>query len=332
MKKLLYILTLIFLGQAAFSQQLPLYSQYMYNKFLINPALAGSDGYTSLNLTAREQWIGYSGSPRTYSLSFQTRFLKKNAQVKKSLFNRTVFRPKSDGKVGFGGYVFSDKNAAVQKSGFQTSYSYHFWLADYTQLSLGMALTGYFLKINVNEQSFEDPNEPLLNDYLRKGLFVPNVDCGVYLLNPKFDLGFSASQMFGTAARVGDYGYRNYKLYRHYYLFGSYNIMAGLKTEFEPSVLLMTSEMLKPQADVGVTYIYDNSFFAGLAYRTSGAVIANIRFRYIPSKVNKTTLFFGYAFDFTSNKIQNATYGTHEITVAVKFGDSLRKYRWLDRF
>jgi hypothetical protein len=43
-------------------------------------------------------------------------------------------------------------------------------------------------------------------------------------------------------------------------------------------------------------------------------------------------MYFGYAFDFTANKIQSATFGTHELTVAVKFGDSTRKYRWLDRF
>jgi len=55
------------------AQQLPLYSQYMFNKFLINPAVAGSDGYTSFNLTAREQWIGIDNSPKTHSLSYQTR-------------------------------------------------------------------------------------------------------------------------------------------------------------------------------------------------------------------------------------------------------------------
>ena len=92
------------------------------------------------------------------------------------------------------------------------------------------------------------------------------------------------------------------------------------------------SEQLMPQADIGLTYIYDQNFWAGLSYRTSGALIANIRFKYVPDWFKMTTMFFGYAFDFTSNKIQSATYGTHELTIALKFGDSSRKYRWLDRF
>jgi len=40
----------------------------------------------------------------------------------------------------------------------------------------------------------------------------------------------------------------------------------------------------------------------------------------------------GYAFDFTLQEIQRITYGTHEITLAVKLGESARKYRWLDRY
>jgi type IX secretion system PorP/SprF family membrane protein len=332
MRRLVYIIFFVFLAQISFGQQLPLYSQYLYNKFLINPAHAGSDGYTSFNVTAREQWIGYSGAPRTYSISWQTRLLKKGYKLRETIFNRTYYRPKSDGKVGFGGYVFSDKNGLVQKTGFQTSYSYHMWLQAYTQLSLGLAITGYYFSINANDKSFADPNEPWLNDNLRRGIFVPNADFGIYLLNPRFDVGFSAQQLFGSSVKLGEPAYRNYQMYRHYYLFGSYSFPSGVKTEFEPTLLVKMSEQLIPQADVGLTYIYDQSLWAGLAYRTGGAIIANIRFRYVPSRVNQTTLFFGYAFDFTSNKIQSVTYGTHELTIALKFGDSARRFRWIDRY
>ena len=331
-KRLVYIFFFVILGQISFAQQLPLYSQYLYNKFLINPAHAGSDGFTSFNITAREQWIGYTGAPRTYSISFQTRILKRSYELKKTLLSGTVYKAKNEGRVGFGGYIFSDHNGLVQRTGFQTSYSYHMWLQDNTQLSLGLALTGYYFSLNVNDKSFEDPSEPWLNDYLRRGVFVPNADFGIYLLNPKFDLGFSAQQLFGSAAKIGDYAYRNYQMYRHYYMFGSYSFVAGAKTELEPTMLMMMSEQLKPLADIGLTYVYDQNFWAGLAYRTSGAVIANVRFKYVPLHMKMTSLFFGYAFDFTANRIQSVTYGTHELTIAVKFGDSARKYRWLDRF
>jgi type IX secretion system PorP/SprF family membrane protein len=331
-KRLVYILIFVALKQISFAQQLPLYDQYLYNKFLIDPAQAGSDGYTSFNITAREQWVGYSGAPRTYSISWQTRILKRGYKIKKTIFNQTAFTPKNDGKVGLGGYIFSDKNGLIQRTGFQATYSYNMWLKKSTQLSLGLAFTGYHFAINANELSFEDSNEPWLNNNLRRGVFVPDIDFGIYILNPRFDFGFSALQLFGAAAKIGDYAYRNFRMDRHYYTFGSYNLIAGSIAEIEPSVLIKISEQLKPQADIGVTCIYDQKLWAGLTYRTGGGLIANIRFRYIPDHSNWTALYFGYAIDFTLNEIQRVTYGTHELTVALKFGDSTRRYRWLDRY
>jgi hypothetical protein len=87
----------------------------------------------------------------------------------------------------------------------------------------------------------------------------------------------------------------------------------------------MISEQMMPQADIGITYIFHDVFWAGVAYRTSKAVIATIG-------VRQKNIFIGYAFDFTLQEIQRVTYGTHEISVAMKFGDSSRKYRWLDRY
>ena len=313
-------------------QQLPIYSQYLYNKFLINPAHAGSDGYTSINLTAREQWVGYSGAPRTYSLSWQTRFMKKTSEVKQKSSHRTIYRPKTDGRVGLGAYIFSDRNGMIQRTGFQTTYAYHMWLDPNTQLSLGLALTGYHFVVNASEGSFENPIEPWLTDNLRRGVFVPDADFGIYLLNQKFDVGFSAQQLFGAAVKIGDYAYRNFHMNRHFYMFGSYYLPVALKQELEPSVLVKMSEELRPQADVGLTYIYDQSLWTGLTYRTGGGIIANIRLKYVPKQTSKTAMFFGYAVDFTLNQIQRVTYGTHELTFAVKFGDSSRKYRWLDRY
>jgi type IX secretion system PorP/SprF family membrane protein len=325
-RKQAIILILFLIGCTASGQQLPLYSQYLYNKFLINSAVGGSDGYTSLNLTAREQWVGYSGAPRTFSFSVQSRILKKSSSIKQTLGHRPVYRPKTDGKIGLGGYIFSDKNGLVQRTGFEFSYSYHMWVQKNTQLSLGLAVTGYHFKINEKEINFEDPNEPLLSNSLRRGIFVPDMNVGIYLLNANYSFGFSADQLFEASAKIGSYAYKNFNMSRHYYLFGSYDFSSGSSNIIQPSFILMISEkQLKPLADIGVTYIYNQDFWAGLAFRTSGAIIANVGLKY-------QNMYFGYAFDFTLQEIQRLTYGTHEITIAVKFGDSARKYRWLDRY
>ncbi len=326
MKKITAILVIAIAGMSfANAQQLPLYSQYLYNKFLINPSVAGSDGYTSFNLTAREQWVGYSGAPRTYSLSWQTRFLKRSYILKQVSPRRQVFRPKSDGKVGMGGFIFSDKNGLVRRTGFQISYAYHTWLRQETQLSMGLAMTGYQFKIDERDLNFEDSDEPWLNNDLRKGVFIPDAAFGLHLLNPRYTFGFSADQLFGAAAKLGSEAYKKLEMKRHYYIFGSYTFTDMRYHELEPSVLIKMSGQLEPQLDIGVTYIYNQSLWAGIAYRTCGVLITNIGVKY-------QNLWIGYAFDFSFQEIQRLTYGSHELTIALRFGDSSRRYRWLDRY
>jgi type IX secretion system PorP/SprF family membrane protein len=165
----------------------------------------------------------------------------------------------------------------------------------------------------------------LLNSDLRKGVFIPDASFGVHLLNAKYSLGFSADQLFQAAAKIGSDAYGRFKMSRQYYLFGSYIFEQGPYIELQPSFLFRMSQQYKPQADIGITYINNQAFWAGLAYRTSGAVIANIGVKY-------QKIFFGYAIDFTFSQIQRITYGTHEVTFAVKFGDNARRYRWLERY
>lgn len=325
MKKLLYISVLIFWGCLANAQQLPIFSQYLYNKFLINPAVAGSDGYTSFNLTAREQWVGYYGAPQTFAFSGQTRLMKRKYIVRQTTVKKQFNRPKSDGRIGLGGFIFSDRNGLMQRTGFQFSYAYHLWIERSTQLSMGLAFTGYQLKIDEKQISFQDPNEPWLNSDLRKGVFIPDAAAGVYVLNARYNAGFSVDQLFGAALKVGDAAYKKFNMARQVNIFGSYIFETGGHNEFQPSLLFRISTQLKPQADAGLTYIFNQSFWAGLTYRTSGAIIANLGIKY-------QNLWFGYSVDFTLQEIQRITYGTHEFTMALRFGDNSRRYRWLDRY
>jgi type IX secretion system PorP/SprF family membrane protein len=198
-----------------------------------------------------------------------------------------------------------------------------------TQLSLGLSFTGTYFRINTSALTMTDLNDPLLSSDLRRGVFIPDATFGVYLLNHQYNVGFSVGQLLGASAKIGNEAYTNYKTYRHYYMFGSYSFEYGKLVEFRPSVLLMMSEELKPVVnplvELGLNFVYNQAFWAGLSYRTSGAIISNVGVKY-------SNVYIGYSFDFTLSEIQSITYGTHELNVAWKFGDSARRYRWLDRY
>lgn len=327
MKGRIYIvLLLIMMPAGILGQQLPLYSQYMFNQYLINPAVAGSDGFTSFNLTAREQWLGYSGAPRTYSFSYQTRLLKRGYLIRGSSSGRKVLRQRSEGRVGLGGYVFNDRNGIIDRTGIQASYAYHFWLYGGTQLSFGLSGTAFHFRIDEDEIRFEDVDDPiLLNSDLRKGVFVPDANFGVYLLNYRYNLGFSVEQLFQSFAKIGNPGYDNMAMMRHYYLMGSYTFTLSPESDIQPNFLFRMSEQFRPQMDMGVKYLFREDFWAGLSYRTKDVMIASLGARF-------ENLFFGYSFDYSFNQIQRMTYGSHEIMIAMKLGSSSRRYRWLDRY
>lgn len=320
------ILTLYFGSGLVKAQQLPLYSQYMMNGFLLNPAVAGSDGYTTFNLTAREQWVGFKNAPRTHAFSIQTRILKKSFILKGTPVKRRAYKPSTKGKVGVGGYIFNDRNGLVTRTGIQLTYAYHIRLEE-TQLSFGLSGSAFQFRVSGEELTFfEDELEPLkLTGDLRKAIYVPDANFGVYLLNDKYSAGFSVAQLFQSALKFGNKSFDDYRMLRHYYLMGAYRFDLNIDYQIEPSILFKTTEQLLFQADINCKIYYKNIYWAGLSFRTSGALIAMAGVR-----VNQ--LYFGYAFDYTLTSIRKHSFGSHEVMIALKLGDNARRYRWIDRY
>jgi type IX secretion system PorP/SprF family membrane protein len=324
LKKLLYIAVFLagFLMEAS-AQQVPLYSQYMLNGFLLNPAVAGSEGYTAVNLTAREQWIGMDHAPGTYALSFQTRILKKSYISRSSSVRKRSTSNSSGGKVGLGGYLFSDRNGAVERTGFKGTYAYHLNFR-HSQLSFGLSLVMYQFRLNEDLIHLADPGDPLWLG-AHKSVFIPDADFGVYYTARNYWAGFSVDQLFESVLKIGDSGYDSYVLERNYYLIGGYDFELNRDLIFSPSTLLKYAENGKFQADVSGKFYFQQTFWAGLTYRTGQSII-------VLAGVSVDKFVFGYAYDISLNSLVKYNYGTHEFTFIAKFGDNARRYKWLNRF
>jgi type IX secretion system PorP/SprF family membrane protein len=324
LKKLLYIIILLtgFLLEAS-SQQVPLYSQYMLNGFLLNPAVAGSEGYTAVNLTAREQWIGMTHAPGTYALSFQTRILKKSYISRGSSVRRRKANSSRSGKVGVGGYLFSDRNGAVERTGLKATYAYHINF-NHSQLSFGLSAVAYQFSLNEDLIKLADPGDELWLG-AHKSVLIPDADFGVYYTARNYWGGFSVDQLFESILKIGDSGYDRYKMERNYYLIGGYDFEVNRDLIFSPSTLLKYAENGKFQADVSGKFYFQQTYWAGLTYRTGQAII-------VLAGVSIDKFVFGYAFDIGLNSIMKHSFGTHEFTFIAKFGDNARRYKWLNRF
>ncbi len=323
MRKILLILCIITLTILTAVSQVD-YSQYMMNLYLINPAFAGSEGYTSFDLTARQQWLGFEDAPMTQSISGQTRITKTSYVSKSRSVRKRVKKRRPSGKVGLGGYLYNDQNGPIGKTGLEVSYAYHLFAGD-GQLSLGLSLSSYQFRVNTNDLNTSEGYDPLL-DEARESMFIPDGSVGVFYTFQPFYIGLSARNLFQATVKFGsDNSFTDYQQVRRYYLTTGYKYDMDNDFEIEPSILLNTTEAFHLQADITLKGYYRRDYWLGFSYRTGNAFVTMVGI-----KVDR--LYFGYAFDYSLNDIQRISYGSHEIMIGLKFGDTSRRYRWLNRF
>lgn len=314
---------ILFFPLAAIAQQMPLYSQYVMNSYMINPAVTGSDGYTSFSVTARQQWLGFEDAPANYSVSGQTRLLKRSYVIKRRGVNKASMKPSTQGRVGLGGYIYNDRNGAVERTGLQGSYAYHIFMKE-TQLSFGISAGVFQFRVNEDELTLLDEGDPLSGS-LRKVIYVPDANIGFQIMNPHYYAGISVNQVFQSYLKLGNHALEEYRMERHYYLMGGYNFPIGQDFHLEPSFLAKTTSKLALQADVGAKLYFREDYWIGTSFRTSGDLI-------LSGGVRVKQLLFGYAFDYSLSRIRKFSYGSHEIVIALKLGDNARRYRWLNRY
>lgn len=321
----LILLTLAITGSYVVrAQQLPIYSQYTFNKFLLNPAIAGSDGYTTISVVAREQWIGFKGTPKTHAITMDSRilpnsFIEKDASVrkKKRLSSRS-------GRVGWAAHAFNDHNGPLDRTGVEGTYSYHISLGE-GQLSFGLSALFYQFRVNKDKIDLGDDEMDPLVDGMRGTLYIPDANFGVFYNSANLFGGASVMQIFQSSIHFGNNKGSDYRLKRNYNFLGGYYHEINGDLSIEPSFLLKVPTMSRPQLDLNARLYYKTNYWAGLSWRTRDAMVV-----FFGARFDK--FFVGYGFDYNFSPIGKKTFGSHEFMGAVKFGDTARRYRWLNTY
>src|SRR5688572_26107931 len=60
---------ILFADKVLCAQQQPIFTQYMFNGLVLNPAYSGSHETMTLTASVRRQWTGIKGAPQTEMLS-----------------------------------------------------------------------------------------------------------------------------------------------------------------------------------------------------------------------------------------------------------------------
>lgn len=294
MKNLITISLGIFMAVNVSAQQLSMYSQYYWNDYVINPAFTGIKNTPRVQFGYRNQWSGFQGSPKTYTVGGHVGLNKQN--------------------MGLGGMIFSDdQGGAIRQNGVMLNYSYQLKLNQNSGLSFGVA--GILNQYGFNGSQIQNINtDATLQANVTQ--LTPDMNFGiVYHLNNQLFIGLAANQLVQSRLNkfnTGSLTLSENQLIRHYNLSASYVKELNPKLDIEPYVLLRSTFIKAPQWELGGKVNYNKLVFGGLSYRSNESVIGLVG-------VNYQNFMLAYSYDFTLSAIRNYSSGSHEILLAYQF-------------
>lgn len=290
MKKIIFIIAALgFVGMLS-AQQIPMYSQYMFNRMLINPAVAGSEKDLPVQLAVRQQWVGFKDAPSTQTLSAHYCFAPYN--------------------MGAGAVLFLDRFGHERKLGIILNYSYIIKVFNETKLALGLSFQAFQYQLDYTKLVALDELDPNLYG-TRQSKFVPESDFGVYMYHADYFAGISANQMIGLPVKIAGEEVHMSRMVRHFNLMGGYKFEINPEFELEPSILAKTTFKAPSQLDVNLKGIYQKNYWLGVSYRTAGDIIAMLGMRF-------SEFDFGLAADFATSDIAAYQNGSFELMLTYR--------------
>lgn len=295
MKKLYPLIFILFISVGTKAQQLPQFTQYMYNTISINPAYAGNRDALSVIGLHRSQWAGVDGAPETQTLS--------------------IHSPLRNEKVGLGLSVINDNIGYENYTYIYGDFSYTINLSSNTTLSFG--LKGGFSYYNIEEEllNIEDPffNGDTFNRW------TPNFGAGLYLSSQDWYIGLSAPKFINNDNNeLSDYVALEQV---HYYLTGGYVFDLSENTKLRPTTLLKYTDGAPLSVDISSTFIFNEKFYLGANYRIDDAIGAFADFQVLPN------FRVGYGYEYTLSDLQPYSSGSHEILLIYELRMKNTKYK-----
>ena len=280
---------LLFAGIILFSikgmaQQDPLFTQYMYNMSVVNPAYATDDpGMLNLGAIYRMQWTDVDGAPRTLNFFAHT--------------------PVSE-RVELGITVVHDEIGDVEKTNNITAdFAYVIPTGDNTKLSFGAKAGLTTFDANLAGLRLNDQGDAAFQNISE---VFPVFGVGAFWFGDKHYLGVSAPNLL-TADHLDDSQLLRDKGSEeiHYYLTGGYVFDITENFKLKPSTMVRGVEGSPLSVDVNANALLYDRFEAGVGYRFDKSVTGLVNFQVTPG------LRIGYAYDYPTYDLSDD--GSHEI-------------------
>jgi type IX secretion system PorP/SprF family membrane protein len=271
------------------AQQDPMYSLYLHDKALINPAYVGSSNWVVGTLKYRTQFIGIPGAPVTQTFNFHTPIQKKH--------------------IGLGVKIVNDKVAVVNTLNASGLFSYHLGLAG-GKLSAGIETGIISRKVNFPDLIKKDQADNSLSEGVESRTVIDAAG-GLYYHKKNFYLGLSSMHLPNSKFKYGINNSEPYAhMFTHYYMYIAQGFELSENVYLEPSMLVKRVVAAPVQIDLNALVSFRERISIGVSYRTGDAFCGIV-------KIGITEqLKIAYAYDHLISKLSTYSSGAHEIMVS----------------
>lgn len=278
------------------AQQAPMYTHYMNNTLVVNPAYAGSRDALTVTAINRMQWVDFEGAPVTQSLTMHT--------------------PLSNEHMGIGLSVLNDKIGPTNTTSLVFDYAYRFNLTENSKMAFGLSVGANLFQADLSALQLDVQNDPVFLNNINNHV-TPNIGFGAYYSRERFYAGFSIPNLLETSYSEIDQGNGNSligKEQRHYFFIAGALFHVTENLDFKPTSYVKMTVGAPIEADLTASFIIQKRFLLGAMFRTGDAVGGLIGFDITDQ------LHLGYSYDWSFG-LQTFRYnkGSHELVLRYDF-------------
>ncbi|MET4543247.1 type IX secretion system PorP/SprF family membrane protein [Pedobacter africanus] len=323
----IYFITLLMTyGVLCTAQQRPQYTQYLFNNYLLNPAISGIENYADVKAGFRKQWAGIEGAPQTSFLTAHWNlgggYLWRNALSLPDKGDDPMSRnymqnyTSSPAHHGMGVTAVYDETGPLSRLDASLTYAYHLQLSNTFNLSVGIAAGISRIALDANALHFEDQiNERAVSNQLLSQL-KPDLGFGLWLYSGRLFAGASVQQVLSQKLSfTSDPNYNSGKEVPHFFVTAGYRMYIDDVISATPSIMFKQVSPTPASIDVNLKMAFKDRFWVGGSYRKddSFSALAGIN---ISKLINLT-----YAYDFTTSGLNQVSNGSHEIVLGLQLNN-----------
>lgn len=289
MKSMIYA-ALALISISAGAQNDLIQSQYIHNRFAVNPAFAGNREGVTIFGSFRKQWAGIENTPMSMLLTSHAPLRHDNIVIGLTAYNQSIHETSNSGALATIGY----RARATEKT----------WLE--FALQPGVAMHSY----NWNKVKVMDTDDKAFSK--SESATTPLLGFGMSWYGRSHFLGVSTTSLL-VSNDFYDHDSKFAPDSANYIFTGGYMFDVTDRFQLQPSTLISFRKGNDTVIDGTLTAIYNDFIWVDAGYRTTDELTFGAAVQVNPQ------LRIAYNFDLSIGDLNGVHYGSHEISIQYDF-------------